>query len=375
MSPPVLTVEQEQTLLAESSRLNDAARRKFGAGDWWVTARGLEQATSIDVARLKASWIKGDAVDDFACGVGGDALGQPIAREVRLVDRDPVMVAAASHNRVEAGGSIAGAVVADVGSVERRDVPLLIDPDRRPTSTAGGGERRVLDVDRMSPPWDTVVDLIRRRPATVCKLAPATPTPRPPVPHHAAWIARGMKVREQTLLTGDAIPASVKRCERSAWTIRHGAASVFADDPRNDFDGASEPRAYLVDPPAAVRAAGLTEAFGAAYGLAALGGPAGFWTTDDVTTLAERSDTQYAAVRWTGGMDDRKLRRSIRRLAVGIDNAKVRGGGESPETLVRRYAEPGAPAATLWIGVVGRRRFAAVTDPPLNLSHTPSPAR
>ena len=65
MSPPVLTVEQEQTLLAESSRLNDAARRKFGAGDWWVTARGLEQATSIDVARGKPTTHQIDGSTGF----------------------------------------------------------------------------------------------------------------------------------------------------------------------------------------------------------------------------------------------------------------------------------------------------------------------
>ncbi|MEM9828484.1 MAG: hypothetical protein AAF958_17985, partial [Planctomycetota bacterium] len=131
---------------------------------------------------------------------------------------------------------------------------------------------------------------------------------------------------------------------------------------------------YLIDPHAAIRAAGLTAAFAAQHAMSFLDGAAGFLTSDHLSgddaiaagdDPAAGEDTWPATVGeviWSGSADDRKLRRELRRLDVYPIRIKVRGDGPDPAVLLRRYRQLGSQPVTLWLGRCGNRRFAACTQ-------------
>jgi hypothetical protein len=92
---------------------------------------GVEQATSLDVARHKAQRFAAAGIDhvvDLCCGIGGDAMAIGEKLSVTCVDRDPVRAWMAHHN------ADCPAACADVTTLQLGGAAYHIDPDRR----AGG---------------------------------------------------------------------------------------------------------------------------------------------------------------------------------------------------------------------------------------------
>lgn len=382
--------------------LQSRAREKFGEGCWWVTARACRQATAWPVADLKASWFAGRPVLDLCCGVGGDLMRLARRGDAWGVDGDAEVAAMAAINLGQSAPvGDAGVMLGDVleppsawstaggwhspgsgstfverigdweGVVSDRRIAgqppaVHIDPDRR---EADG--RRTTDADRFSPAWPTVRRILSRSGDGLVKLAPATKVEtRVASEGHRVWIAWGNTVREQVLLWGATIDrAAVRPGGCSAVILRSG------EPPRwfhGDLGRESPPDAgrrdgerigtWLVDPHAAIRAAGLTEAFVASHGLRLIDGPAGFLALarldppPGIGALAT-----VGRIEWLGQNDDRVLRRELRRRNARPMSVKVRGVRLDPAMLVRRYRRCGETPVTLWIGRKRGETFAAIT--------------
>ena len=331
--------------------------RKFGDGVWIGTPRSAMQATTASVAKLKASWLAflaGEQVIDLCCGIGGDAASLSRQHPVTVVDRDPAMVVAAMINADLDDGQIGDVTVLSLSG------PVVhIDPDRRE-----GGVRRS-DADHCRPTWDQTQSLASKFDNAIIKLAPAAELGDAPE-RHRAWIAAGGVVREQSVLGGEMIRQNrLIAGGRSAWRLREGESPVVYQPERlaECSDWADAPGGVLVDPDRSIRAAGLTETFAGQFGLQPVGSPAGFLTGDAIDADLPRGIAAAAEVLWSGSVDDRKLRRVLRQNHWRVDAVKVRGGGEDPGVLHRRYRTIGDDPVVLWIGTAGRRRYAAVTGP------------
>ncbi len=349
--------------LLEVAALQPKARRKFGPGTWWVTNRSLQQATPWQVAARKADWLGGCPVLDLCCGIGGDAMQFALRSRLTAVDVDPLVIAYAKANlRKVASLQSPQFVCQDVTEIALpRDCAIHIDPDRR------GEGVRASDPERYQPDWAQVQRMIENANSAVVKLAPAARVRPPRAESHRCWISLGGRVREQSLICGQAIqrggfePGFV-----SAIKVRaDGSCSRFA--PTADSDSAvsdgSRPAGYLIDPDAAIRAAGLTEAFAAHFGLSTLGGPTGF-LTGEISCLDELSDLAIVGrVLWHGSADDRKLRSELRQRDAVPSVVKVRGSDQDPSAIVRRYRKCGHQSVTLWLGRSQRGSYAAITEP------------
>lgn len=350
--------------------LQNKARAKLGDGVWWCTERSLSQATPYQVAELKSRWLVGQTCYDLCSGIGGDSIA--LAKTIRdqntviiAVDRDPTIVAMARDNiRLNTPNSHPSVTVAcdDVAEIEiPQGSSVHIDPDRR-----DGVGRKVRPED-YSPDWGTVERILNRCDGGIVKLAPAAEM-ADHCERHRLWISLSGSVREQTLLTGHCVDAAgmdlgaaLPLGERSAIIVNRQTtvAKFSAAVDCESVARADGPEEFIVDPDAAIRAAGLTESFAISSGLKLIGGPAGFLTGD----IAVDSDLAICErVIWSGSCDDRKLRKTLRTMNCFPSRIKTRGVSQDPNALERRYRECGEQPVTLWIGKGNRRQYAVLSQ-------------
>lgn len=344
---------------------------------WWVTRRGLMQSTRAAVATLKSSWLDGGPVVDACCGLGGDLIAMARRGPVIGIDGDPETAEFAAANLVAAGCIDAAANVRcfdiQTDAMDALLTPetwLHIDPDRR----AGG--RRHTNADAFSPPWTAVARWLDRVRGGIVKLAPATQLPATQTEAaHQTWVSSGGSVREQTLLTGDVLnqpwPSDhgLRPGGRSAIMLRHDGEVVFAPPrlaesfPRDrQVAAADSVRRWIIDPDAAIRAAGLTLTLAEQFSLRCLGGPAGFLTTDadelpqELRLLAVCGDV-------TGVLTarPRRWKEYFRDQNAHVDAVKVRGGDYDPPQIIRQLRACGDDPRSMWIVRVGSSVACVVT--------------
>ena len=352
-------------MILGSASLQSKARAKLGEGIWWVSEKSLQQATPWQVAKLKAAWFDDGPVHDLCCGIGGDAIHLALRGPVTAVDSDEVICQMASANLANHSETNVGAEVLNRNASDYK-VPagesLHIDPDRRP---AGG---RTSAPESYSPDWRTTLRLMDQSSGAIAKLAPAAKI-EDVNNGRRVWISLASTVREQSLLTGSVAERFAQQNDsgnhaRAAVVLdRDGNHAVFCDDEIDESGFAPKPTQFMIDPDAAVRAAGLTNAFARRFDLQTLGGPSGFLTgergvpddTNPRLCISER-------VIWHGSCDDRKLRRELRARNVYPARIKTRGVQQDPNKMQKKLRACGDDPITLWIGRTRDRHYAAFTQ-------------
>ena len=365
------------------AQLQTKAKRKFDDGSrieddrvWWVTDRALQQSTPWQVARLKASWLADRPVSDLCCGLGGDAMQFSRHNHVLAVDCDAQIASYASRNLRADNSDSTEVVCANVLTLQsQRDHWIHVDPDRRPT------EKRTTHPDTYLPSFDQIEMIFRNaKTGGLVKLAPAARFSDDKASallnsSHRCWMSLSGSVREQTLIVGEACDAAKKETGgRSAVSINRVSDcvtfSVGADEYQSVLQSGIEwtdaPGDLLVDPDAAIRAAGLTESYARHFGLAALGGPSGFLTSSIRTcqnTLKELTSMSVVGhVLWTGGYDEKRVKKAFRKAGWYAKAVKTRGSRVDPIVTAKRLADCGEKPVTLWISQIHKRIIATVTE-------------
>lgn len=236
------------------ARLRRRAIGKFGpdADRMFFTSVGLEQATRESVARRRAErlWAAGvRTLADLGCGLGADALAAArVGIRVYGVESDPLTAAMAAANAEAAG--LADRFTVTLGEATATDVTgvdaVFCDPARRRATTG----RRVFDPSAFSPPWDFLVDLVRRVPRTVIKTAPGIDHALIPAGAEGEWVSVGGDLVEATLWCGPL--AEVPRRATLLPEGRPPAGQPASDDAtpdgtqRETQDGTQDDRRRLV---------------------------------------------------------------------------------------------------------------------------------
>lgn len=307
----------------------------------------VEQATSADVAAHKARRFAGAGVDrvvDLCCGMGGDGMGLAQVADVLLVDSLPRRVCMARWNVGQAGGRVAGAVVADAGRLRMAGEAFHIDPDRR-----HGGRRLRFDNCRPGP------DLIRRlvgsgAPGAV-KLSPAVDLQELP-PGEIEIIERAGRLVQAVLWTG-----SLARDQRSATRVQGDRCVSFAGA-ADQVIPVAPPGRLVLAVEAAIERAGLLGALCAATGLAAVHPALGLLTAD----AAEQSPWYRRfelldVLPWR----PRKVKQWLEAHDGGIVEVKTRGQACEPDQVQRQLRGRGVQPFTVFVLRSDRRVQAWMT--------------
>ncbi|MCD0461289.1 class I SAM-dependent methyltransferase [Roseiconus lacunae] len=349
------------------------AKRKLGEGFWWCDERSLAQSTPIAVAKRKSRWTGDGDVYDLCCGIGADAIALTTSStkvvNLQAVDADALIAAMADRNLANGNGSrLDRNWTVLIGRAEDQLIAdrswVHLDPDRR----RDGG--RTTHVDYYSPTWGAVEKIAENACGGLVKIAPAASLEDRPE-RHRVWISLRGSVREQSVLFGESIAKASDDLEvslagggRSAVTISEdGDAIVFHVSAKllgsDTAPHVAQPLQFMIDPDAAIRAAGLTDAFAVAYDAKTLGGPTGFLTSDASIDTANAISKR---ILWSGSSDDRKLRRTLRQMNCYPQRVKTRGAAGDANTLERRYRNCGDKPVILWIGKSGRRKYAVISE-------------
>jgi SAM-dependent methyltransferase len=348
------------------ARQREKARPVFGADADRLLFTGdtLEQAGRPVLADRRAGRLLAGGVDsvaDLGCAAGTDTLALARAgASVVAVDRDPVARELTAANAAAVGvGDRVQVVDADVvdlvaAATEGRVAgcaAAVLDPARR----AGG--RRLLDPDRWSPPWPTVLALLDRVPRCVVKVAPGLDHDRQPAGVEAEWVSVGGSIVE-ALLWGRGLSTTRRRA-----TLVRGEAVVeltAADDPGPA--PVAPVRGWLHEPDPAVIRSGLVSVVAADLGATLVDPTIAYLTSDSPAGSPWVSSYPVTDVL---PFNLKKLKALLRGRDVGRVVVKKRGSPIEPETLARQLRGPGSGTAVVVVTRVAGAPTVLVCGPPV----------
>jgi len=348
------------------ARQRERARAAFGpdADRLFFTSDALEQAGRPALADRRATRLLTGGVEsvaDLGCAAGTDtiALARAGARVV-AVDRDPVAreltatntaaLGLADRVAVVAGDAVELVAAATGGTVAGCDAAVL-DPARR----AGG--RRLLDPDRWSPPWPTVLALLDAVPTCAVKVAPGLDHDRVPAGVEAEWVSVGGSIVE-ALLWGRAPSATWRR---ATVVGRDGGVRELTAgaDPGNAAAGPV--RGWLHEPDPAVIRSGLIALVADELGATLVDPTIAYLTSDAAADSPWVTSYPVAEVL---PFSLKKLKALLRARGVGRVTVKKRGSPIEPETLARQLRGPGEGTAVVVVTRVAGAPTALVCGVP-----------
>ncbi len=314
-----------------------------------------QQASSFRPAVFKARRLASLAADepvlDICCGMGVDAIAMGLAGlAVRAIDRDPVAVLAARHNvgLIEMPGRVE-VVRAEAAETEPTGRVIHVDPQRRT------GRRRARGPRDYSPPLEQVLDLARRSAGGVVKFAPSD---RDRIeadwPGGGAWqyVSEGGICKQ---LLGWWGPAGWDLPGCSAVVLYGDLQAPDAEtlDARADAAPVAAPGPVLVEPDAAVCAAGAGDALADRFDLWRAGAEIDlFFARRAPSTRLARS---FAVLAEAPGRP-RDLRKALAELDAGIVEVKPVGLRLDTDRLQKQLRQGGQRTITVFWTAQGVRQ-------------------
>jgi len=339
------------SLVLQQVALRARAKRKFSRADeMFFTSVLLEQSTSEAISDYKAATYQAGPVADLCCGIGGDAFGL-IKRglAVTAVDRDPTAGMLTGINTTVYGQS-ATISVGDVADCPVGDFAAWhMDPDRRPDG------RRTTRVESHEPGVAVIEALWNKNPHSLMKLAPAADLPDTWLADcEREWIGEQRECKQQLIRHGDL----VRQAGKHSATILDLSGSVIGTvvgEPDQPVDFAPHPDAFIYEPHAAVRAAGLGAELANQHGLRRIGLDTSYVTGG---SIAPGGTMSAFCVVESMPFDRKRVKQRIRELEFGHLEIKTRGAGLEPAVEQKKLStgNAGKPGCVFLFAVEGKVR-------------------
>ena len=329
-------------LVAAALQLVQARRKaaeKFGHAEQLLADTvGVEQATSLDVARHKAGRFAEHGVGrvlDLCSGIGGDAIALAEVADVLAVEVDPVRALMTRQNVMAMTGHTPSLAVADVTTLRVSGGVFHIDPSRRK------GVKRCRRIEDYQPGPAFYPHLIRQTQGGAIKLGPGVDLAALP-PGEVEFISRGGQLVQAVLWTG-----TMARRTRTATRVPGG--HELTGQPGEPPIGPAGRYLFTVDP--AVERAELLGELCDRLNLTAIHPSLGLLTADHVVDSPWLTPFQLIeSMPWREG----RVRGWLGAHGAGIVEVKTRGGAVNPDVVQRRLRGDGQQAFTVFILRHGR---------------------
>lgn len=356
------TTPVRAAIVIEQAQLRMHALKKFACADqMFFTRRGLEQSTALQIARYKATHLRGlKNVADICCGIGGDliALAARAVSGIHTVgmDADELTAAIAGHN-------LAGVGIfnAEVRHQTFEDADLLdfdglhIDPDRRAKS-------RTVRGDFFQPKLPDVYAALTPEQTVAIKVAPATPFhDAMPSGLQREWIGDNRECKQQVLWSGPKTPkphsTTATMVANSGKVFTYSATSKRVAAGR--LGSAPAIGESIFEPHPTVLASGLMSSLAEDVGLLPISEHADYLTGSLIQKTPLLSE--YKIVE-TMKLDLRQISAALRRYNVGEIIIKKRGVEQEIFNQLIRLKVAGEHRATVIATRHLRRRIAFITN-------------
>ena len=356
------TTPVRAALIIEQAQLRMHGLKKFLCADqMFFTRRGLEQATSLPLARYKAKRFRDvESVADICCGIGGDliALAARNISGVRTVgiDSDELTATIARHNANNVG--VIGTTVrqqnfedADLTEFEG----IHIDPDRR-------SKTRTVRGDFFEPKLSSVYQRVSENQTVAIKVAPATPWHDSiPADVQREWIGDQRECKQQVLWSG---PRTVKPGYVTATMVDNsGKVFTYSASAKRVAAGrlpaAPEIGTAIYEPHAVVLASKLISALADDTGMRPISDQADYLTGSLIQQTPLLSE--YKIVE-SLKLDIRQISAALKKLDVGEIVVKKRGVEQEIYNQLSRLKVSGENRATVIATRHNRRRIAFITN-------------
>lgn len=252
-----------RTACALQAELRNRLGLRWGESPSWLLTRdGIEQATHPLVRKWrsqKLAHMNVESIMDVGCGLGFEsATFSEFGLKVIAVERDPEVHAIAKMN-LKGIDTRNFDVVQDeekFSSTLQEVESVFVDPARRDPKAArnvlGNSGNRISNPNDWSPPWNWVLELGKRKPKLIAKVAPGISHDLLPSDCHTYWFAiNGSLVEASVWFSGFGIAAG-----KSAITInRFGDFEELSSDAEISSEVGPIERYILDSSPAITRSA------------------------------------------------------------------------------------------------------------------------
>lgn len=337
------TPEQARAAL-EMVRLRVKAADKFGddARRLFFTREALEQASDLQIRSYRAPRLAlhAKSVIDAGCGIGADSLAfASNGISVYGLDIDAVRIEMARHNAA-ALGLPAQFEVADLRSGLPEADAVFFDPARRDEKG-----RRIFDVEQYEPPLYTIRGWNHH--LIVVKLSPGVDLNQlTDYGGQVEFISVDGDLKEAVLWQRDDVDGLratlLAEGKEYHWDNRRGGSETLL---YNGVDPIlSVPRAWLVEPDAALIRAGLVREAAAYFGGAQLDETIAYFTTNE--RPASPWVRAWKILDWMP-FNLKKLRAYLNERRIGSVTVKKRGTAVTPDVLIPKLNLKGEESRTL----------------------------
>jgi SAM-dependent methyltransferase len=313
----------------ETAILRQEAAVKFPeANHMYFTRQALEQASGYAVARYRAARYRGvKPVFDLGCSIGGDLLALGESADVVGVDLDPLRLELARANQQSLlPGRLLRFVRADLRDPLPFSIPvgsgMFFDPARRVE------HRRVYSVHAYQPPLEVLLPWLHLCPDLGVKISPGVQLDE--LVGYAAeveFISVAGELKEAALWFG-----GLKSASRRATLLPQGVTLCGEPDAemKTRLVEVDQPRAFLLEPDAAVLRAGLVQLLAVQLDAAQLDEDIAYLTADH---WAPTPFCRAWPVEAWFPFSLKRLRSALRERRVGRVVIKKRGSPLDPDQL------------------------------------------
>jgi len=329
-----------------ASKISDAYKYLY-------SDKSSQQASSDSLCKYHGEKFRDfSVIADLCCGAGMDLISiAPGKKQCYAVDKDEDTLLTAEYNCNQADLNNVSFVNSGAEFFDEDVQAVFIDPDRRT------GQRRSINVEGMSPDWESILKIINKYKNVAVKMSPAMDyrSLKIEVPHTFEFISANNELKEILLCTGTLAENGIRR-KAVVLPKNFILRSQFLNsETQTQLSALKE---FVFEPDTAIIRAGLVSDYAGMNRLFFLDEHIALLTTDERTELCGRC---YSVID-NFNYSLKRLQKYIRENKIGSASIKTRGFSDTVENFRKKITFRGDNSCVIFIIRIGNKHKIIITE-------------